>query len=204
MRQFFNNLLKYIVEGLVVAVVAYYIPQRQTNLKTVGMIGLIAALTFALLDYFSPSIGASSRLGAGFGIGSNLVGFGPNPINPSAYANPSLPTLGGGAEAFTESPVASMPQYLTVNTVVPGNGAAIPVTDGNNQVLYVQAGLPNASVPMTTMTSSTPGYPVTSETVSFNNAMNPGTNPEYANPLTQYAAPTNSEISASLFQQASQ
>jgi hypothetical protein len=110
MRHFLSNLVKYIVEGLVVAVVAYYIPERNTDLKTVAMIGLIAALTFALLDYFSPSIGASSRLGAGFGIGSNLVGFGggqgiPRVSSLPTLSGPAVNTVSGGTyEGFYEDP----------------------------------------------------------------------------------------------------
>jgi hypothetical protein len=34
-----------------------------------------AAVVFAILDIFSPSIGVTARQGAGFGIGANLVGF---------------------------------------------------------------------------------------------------------------------------------
>jgi len=35
---------------------------------------LTATATFAILDTYIPSIGASTREGAGFGIGLNLVG----------------------------------------------------------------------------------------------------------------------------------
>jgi hypothetical protein len=36
---------------------------------------VVAASVFAILDVVSPSIGATARQGAGFGIGANLVGF---------------------------------------------------------------------------------------------------------------------------------
>jgi hypothetical protein len=39
------------------------------------MIAITAAATFALLDMFSPSIGGAARMGSGFGVGANLVGF---------------------------------------------------------------------------------------------------------------------------------
>jgi hypothetical protein len=39
------------------------------------MISLVAMATFALLDVYAPSVGASARTGAGFGIGANMVGF---------------------------------------------------------------------------------------------------------------------------------
>jgi hypothetical protein len=39
------------------------------------MIALVATATFAILDIYAPSVGASARTGAGFGIGAGLVGF---------------------------------------------------------------------------------------------------------------------------------
>ena len=45
------------------------------NIEEVLMIAVTAAAVFALLDMYSPSIGASMRQGAGFGLGANLVGF---------------------------------------------------------------------------------------------------------------------------------
>lgn len=70
-----KNVLKYLLEGLAVAVAAKYIPSREISLNEVVMIGLTAALTFFVLDMFSPSIASGARLGTGFGIGANQVGF---------------------------------------------------------------------------------------------------------------------------------
>jgi len=67
--------VKYLIEGLVVAVVAYYVPQKKMGLEEVAMVAFVAAATFALLDMFAPSISVAARQGAGFGIGANLVGF---------------------------------------------------------------------------------------------------------------------------------
>jgi len=68
--------LKYIVEGGAVALAAFYIPAgKKLKLEEVLMIALTAAATFAILDMYVPSIGATARSGAGFGIGANLVGF---------------------------------------------------------------------------------------------------------------------------------
>ena len=58
-----------------VAVAAYAIPKKSLNLDEVALIALIAAATFSILDTYVPSVGASARSGAGFGIGANLVGF---------------------------------------------------------------------------------------------------------------------------------
>jgi hypothetical protein len=173
MRQFFSNLTKYIVEGLVVAIVAFYIPQRNTDLKTVSMIGLIAALTFALLDYFSPSIGASSRLGAGFGIGSNLVGFG-QPMFKGQGATTTIPTtsLPTVTEPFYSS-AQSFPQYIAVDTVQPVAGQ-----DALGNQVIVQA--------PTTFTTTTPnGSPDAFFTNHYDTSYT-------ANPHTGYAQPTSS------------
>ena len=69
------RLLKYALEGLAVAVAAYMLPGKVLKLSEVGMIALVALATFAILDIYAPSVGASARSGAGFGIGANLVGF---------------------------------------------------------------------------------------------------------------------------------
>ena len=47
-----NRVIKYLIEGLVVA-----------------------AVVFAILDAVSPSMGVTSRQGAGLGLGFKLVGF---------------------------------------------------------------------------------------------------------------------------------
>ena len=67
--------IKYIIEGVVVALAAFAIPKKTLNIEEVTMIALMAAATFAVLDVFIPSMGQSARGGAGFGIGANLVGF---------------------------------------------------------------------------------------------------------------------------------
>ena len=66
--------IKYLVEGLVVAVAAFAIPKKQTNVDEIIVIALTAAATFAVLDVFIPSMGESARGGAGFGLGANLIG----------------------------------------------------------------------------------------------------------------------------------
>ena len=68
------RLVKYLLEGLAVAVAAFYIPKRKTDLQEVAMIGLTAAVAFLLLDQFAPSVAAGARQGSGFGVGRALVG----------------------------------------------------------------------------------------------------------------------------------
>jgi hypothetical protein len=67
--------IKYLVEGLMVAIAAFAIPKRTLNLDEVALIALTAAATFSILDTYIPSMAVSARSGAGFGIGANLVGF---------------------------------------------------------------------------------------------------------------------------------
>lgn len=70
-----KRIIKYLVEGFMVAIAAYAIPKHSLNFEEIILIALTAAATFSILDTYIPSIGASARTGAGFGIGANLVGF---------------------------------------------------------------------------------------------------------------------------------
>ena len=67
--------IKYLVEGLMVALAAFAIPHKQLKIDEILLIALTAAATFSILDTYIPSMGSSARTGAGFGIGANLVGF---------------------------------------------------------------------------------------------------------------------------------
>ena len=69
-----NDVVKYVLEGCAVAAAAFYLPQKKTDLKEVAMIGMVAAITFFVLDLFAPSVAAGTRQGSGFGIGYGLVG----------------------------------------------------------------------------------------------------------------------------------
>lgn len=97
----FQSLVKYLLEGLAVAVAAFYIPRKTVDLKEIGLIALTAAAVFAILDQFATSVGQSARQGAGFGIGLQQVGYG-YPENYEDYA--SVP-----AEQFYEGEVAETP-----------------------------------------------------------------------------------------------
>jgi ABC-type Co2+ transport system permease subunit len=70
-----RRVVKYLVEGIMVAIAAYAIPKRSLNLDEVMLIALTAAATFSILDTYVPSMAVGARSGAGFGIGANLVGF---------------------------------------------------------------------------------------------------------------------------------
>tara|TARA_B110000971_G_scaffold20428_1_gene18660 strand:+ start:5911 stop:6168 length:258 start_codon:yes stop_codon:yes gene_type:complete len=73
--EFVRRIIKYLVEGLMVAIAAYAIPKRSLNLEEILLIALTAAATFSILDTYVPSMGVSARTGAGFGIGANMVQF---------------------------------------------------------------------------------------------------------------------------------
>ena len=73
--ELFKRLIKYLVEGLMVAIAAYAIPKQSLNIEEILLLAVTAAATFSILDTYLPSVGVSTRTGAGFGIGANLVGF---------------------------------------------------------------------------------------------------------------------------------
>ena len=67
--------LKYLVEGVIVALAAFVIPSRKLRMDETLLIALTAAATFRIIDTYVPSLAVSARSGAGFGIGANLVNF---------------------------------------------------------------------------------------------------------------------------------
>ncbi len=77
-KEIATRLVKYLVEGIMVCLAAYALPSIGKGTKVhwdeLLMLGLVAASTFSILDLFVPSVGASVRNGAGFGIGAGLVG----------------------------------------------------------------------------------------------------------------------------------
>ena len=76
-RMLIERLVKYFVEGSMVALAAFVIPskKKRLNWEEIAMIALTAAATFAILDMYAGGVAAGARQGAGFGIGANLVGF---------------------------------------------------------------------------------------------------------------------------------
>jgi hypothetical protein len=70
-----KRVVKYLVEGLMVAIAAFAIPKRSLQLDEIALIALTAAATFSILDTYVPTMAVTARGGAGFGVGANLVGF---------------------------------------------------------------------------------------------------------------------------------
>jgi hypothetical protein len=73
-KEVIKRAVKVILEGLAVAVAAKYIPNQPMNIKEIIMIGFTAAMVFAILDMYAPSVGEAARQGVGFTIGSNTIG----------------------------------------------------------------------------------------------------------------------------------
>ena len=73
--EFVKKAIKYLVEGLMVAIAAYAIPKHSLKVEEILIIAFTAAATFSVLDVFAPAFSSSARSGSGFGIGMNLVGF---------------------------------------------------------------------------------------------------------------------------------
>lgn len=67
--------LKYLLEGVAVAAVAYLLLKDRLKLtnKDILILAFTAAFTFAILDTLAPTISLGAKFGAGFGIGQALV-----------------------------------------------------------------------------------------------------------------------------------
>lgn len=75
-KEIIVRIIKYVLEGAMVALAAYLIPAKKPNAEEILTIALVAAATFSLLDMFAPSIGNSARFGAGLGVGVGLTPVG--------------------------------------------------------------------------------------------------------------------------------
>jgi hypothetical protein len=70
---------RYVLQGLAIALAAYYIPLmyktslRKPTFQEIFLISITAAFTMFLLDQFIEPAGYGAKLGAGFTIGQKLV-----------------------------------------------------------------------------------------------------------------------------------
>lgn len=74
-QEMFTRIVKYLMEGLVVGIVASVLPSKSLSLQEVLLLALTAASIFAILDLIAPSIGSSARQGLGLGVGFKMIGF---------------------------------------------------------------------------------------------------------------------------------
>ena len=75
LQEVMKRVIKYLVEGLMVAIACFAIPKKSLDIEEIALLALVAAATFSILDTYIPSMGETARSGAGFGIGANLVHF---------------------------------------------------------------------------------------------------------------------------------
>jgi hypothetical protein len=69
-----KRIIKYLVLGVVIALVAVVIPKQRLKFEEVTILALSAAATFSILDVFAPSISEAARSGVGLAVGSGLGG----------------------------------------------------------------------------------------------------------------------------------
>lgn len=80
-KTFLKISIKYLIEGITIAIVAYYIPillktsLRKPTFVEISTLSMTTTFTMMILDYFSENTGLAARLGTGFTIGQKLVGF---------------------------------------------------------------------------------------------------------------------------------
>tara|TARA_B110001469_G_C9473808_1_gene237946 strand:+ start:396 stop:671 length:276 start_codon:yes stop_codon:yes gene_type:complete len=72
-QEVLKRAIKYLIEGLAVALAARYLPSYKIELKDIALIAFTAASTFAVLDMYAPTIGNAARRGTGFTIGSSIA-----------------------------------------------------------------------------------------------------------------------------------
>lgn len=72
-KELMKRLIKYVFEGLIVAIAAFLIPGKVLKWEEILTIGIIAAATFCVLDLFAPSLSEGARTGASLGIGLSLT-----------------------------------------------------------------------------------------------------------------------------------
>jgi hypothetical protein len=68
-----TRILKYFMEGLAVGLACYF--SAKLNMDQIIIIAVTAAVTFAILDMYTPQVSNAARMGAGFGIGSQFSGL---------------------------------------------------------------------------------------------------------------------------------
>jgi hypothetical protein len=74
-QEIVKRIIKYLVEGIIVALACFALPQKSLKMDEIALIALTAAATFSILDTFIPTMAQNARQGAGLGIGFGLVGF---------------------------------------------------------------------------------------------------------------------------------
>jgi len=155
----FEALIKYMLEGMAVAVAAFYIPQRNVELREIALIALTSAAVFAILDQFAPTIGLSARQGAGFGIGLNQVGWGhhggaddseededydadlANNVDDDAELDATNTEIDNANDSGVANSASVANNDAVVNNSGATNNAAVANNSGSNNAVVVNAGI---------------------------------------------------------------
>ena len=75
-RELCKRVVKYVLMGMVIAICTLVLPKSKLDFEAVIALALVSASTFAIIDTFIPTMSYPVQLGAGFGIGASMVGFG--------------------------------------------------------------------------------------------------------------------------------
>lgn len=67
------NIVKYLLEGLAVAMATSIVSKGKMSAKETVMLALSAAAVFLILDLYAPFTAQGARHGSGFGLGFNMV-----------------------------------------------------------------------------------------------------------------------------------
>ncbi len=89
-QEILKRSLKYLIEGLAVALVAYFILRDRFTVREAIILGVTAALTFAILDTYSPTVSLGVRFGAGWGLGQTMFGVAPGALGAMGAAAPLM------------------------------------------------------------------------------------------------------------------
>ena len=71
-KNIIKRLIKYIIEGVIVVLVARWLPNTNISWKNALTIALTVSTTFAILDYFTPELSLTTRSSVDFSIGDKL------------------------------------------------------------------------------------------------------------------------------------
>lgn len=74
LSELIKRVIKYLIQGFMVAIAAFAIPKRSLNLEEIALLALTAAATFAILDTYLPAMSVAAHNGTGLGIGLRLAG----------------------------------------------------------------------------------------------------------------------------------
>jgi hypothetical protein len=78
-NEIFTRIVKYLLEGLAVGIVAYALPSKSLSFEEILLLALTAAAIFAILDLLAPAIGVGARQGLFFVLSAGYASPPPTP-----------------------------------------------------------------------------------------------------------------------------